>query len=66
MRCLSCDCNLNDYESTRKYTNGTFIDLCNGCYRHVRDSLYNVTVDRADLLGTEDIANIDTQGDNYD
>jgi hypothetical protein len=32
MRCLSCDCNLSDYEATRKYENGEYIDLCNRCF----------------------------------
>lgn len=32
MKCRACDCILTDYEATRKYTNGTFIDLCNDCF----------------------------------
>ena len=31
MRCLSCDCELNDIEATRKYDHGEFIDLCSSC-----------------------------------
>lgn len=32
MRCLSCDCNLNDREATRKSINtGEYLDLCNHC-----------------------------------
>ena len=65
MRCLSCDCALSDYESTRKYPSGGYIDLCNNCYSAVRESLL-YSVDRPDLLGIEDIANIDTfEGDKY-
>jgi hypothetical protein len=32
MRCLSCDCNLSDFEATRKYESGEYIDLCNRCF----------------------------------
>lgn len=66
MRCLSCDCILNDYESTRKYSNGVFVDLCNKCYSYVMDSLYSVA-DRPDLLGAEDIdiERADNIGDDY-
>lgn len=32
MRCLACDRNLSDYESTRKFESGNFVDLCNHCY----------------------------------
>ena len=31
MRCLSCNCELNDIEATRKYDHGEFIDLCSSC-----------------------------------
>lgn len=32
IRCLSCNCNLNDRESTRKSLNtGEYLDLCNSC-----------------------------------
>ena len=47
MRCLSCNTALNDYESTRKYKNGSYVDLCNYCYRFVKDSIN--TVDRPEL-----------------
>ena len=33
MRCLACDCELNGFESTRKYPKSTeYIDLCNKCF----------------------------------
>lgn len=36
MRCLSCNKNLSDKESTRKYANsGTFVDLCDHCFDSV-------------------------------
>jgi hypothetical protein len=32
MRCLACNRNLTDLESTRKYVeSGEYIDLCSGC-----------------------------------
>lgn len=42
MRCLSCNKNLNDFESTRKYPNtNTFIDLCNRCYSAAMEDNYD-------------------------
>ena len=33
MRCLSCNCNLSDFESTRKSeVTRQYIDLCNKCF----------------------------------
>lgn len=45
MRCLSCNCNLNDRESTRKSLNtGEYLDLCDSCLSEtdiiVSDSSY--------------------------
>lgn len=70
MRCLSCNCNLSDYESTRKYISGGYIDLCNGCFNSVKDSLY-ITNDRQDLISAIDQLDVDAdntllKGDNYD
>jgi hypothetical protein len=40
MRCLSCNCQLNDHEATRKYaSSGTFIDLCDHCFTDVEDEI---------------------------
>jgi len=39
MRCLACDCELNDYESTRKDYRGEYTDLCAGCILSVRDTV---------------------------
>ncbi len=52
MRCNSCDCQLTDYEATRKTFTGKFLDLCNRCYSHIADEV--PTVDRADLRETDD------------
>lgn len=35
MRCLSCNKNLTDKEATRKYEDGTYVDLCVRCLAHV-------------------------------
>lgn len=38
MRCLSCDKPLNNREATRKGVySGEFIDLCDGCFSHIKD-----------------------------
>lgn len=61
MRCLSCDCALNDYESTRKYPNGTFVDLCNRCFSYIKRSV--VVYDRPELEHFDDEVSLD-YGDN--
>ena len=48
MRCLACNKNLNDFESTRKnLVTGEYIDLCNTCFRDVASEMY--VDERADL-----------------
>lgn len=32
MRCIACNKALGDFESTRKDSEGQFVDLCNYCY----------------------------------
>ena len=40
MRCLACNKNLNDFESTRKSaTTGEFVDLCNHCFHDVEQDI---------------------------
>ena len=39
MRCLSCNTELSDYECSRKALSGFYLDLCNACYREVKDDL---------------------------
>lgn len=40
MRCLSCNCALNDHEATRKYaSSGEFVDLCDRCFVTVEDEI---------------------------
>lgn len=52
MRCKACDTLLNNYESTRKTTDGDYLDLCTLCYNYIRGV---VSVDsRADLESEAD------------
>lgn len=53
MRCVACDCELNDYESTRKDLHGDYIDMCNHCYSTIKDDI--LSIDREDLLVQEEI-----------
>lgn len=49
MRCVSCDSNLTDFESTRKGAmSGEYLDLCNQCIK----GLGIATLDRPDLEGS--------------
>lgn len=53
MRCICCDKNLSDFESTRKsVTTNEYIDMCNKCYLTIKDDL--VSLEREDLLTNED------------
>lgn len=52
MHCLACDCLLSDFEATRKYENGEFIDLCNHCL-HESDFENIVIIEREDLQTME-------------
>ena len=54
MRCICCNKNLNDFESTRKsVSTGEYLDMCNKCYSTVSDDLLSEV--RYDLYdGNED------------
>jgi NAD-dependent SIR2 family protein deacetylase len=52
-RCVACNKNLNDYESTRKDTYGGYLDMCNKCYGEIKEDV--LSVERDDLSPTEDI-----------
>lgn len=54
MKCLSCDRILNDYESTRKYENGEYVDMCNSCFNK-SDMSDIVIIDRSDLAQYEEL-----------
>jgi len=54
MRCLACNQELNDFESTRKSSkSGEFIDLCNNCYKNVSNDIN--ALERYDLMDVEDL-----------
>ena len=53
MRCLSCDCELSNFEATRKYL-GTqkYVDLCNRCFSTIKSEIQ--VHERADLRAEAD------------
>ena len=56
MRCVCCDKNLNDYESTRKHAfTGEYLDTCNGCLAEINDLVAIPTITREDLANCGDI-----------
>ena len=47
MRCYSCDCELSDYEATRKSkVTNEYIDLCSDCFSTVQD----IFIDMEDVI----------------
>lgn len=56
MRCVCCNKNLNDYESTRKHAlTGAYLDLCNACFSEVSDMADIPVNTREDLAFCSDI-----------
>jgi len=53
VKCLACDVVLTDFEATRKYECGDYIDLCNHCF-HSGVSEELLSVEREDLRGSKD------------
>lgn len=54
MRCVSCNKNLNDSESTRRVVStGEFLDMCNKCYADIAHDV--PTISRPDLNPYEQI-----------
>jgi len=52
MRCISCNNNLNDSESTRKIAStGEYLDMCNRCYSDISTEV--PTISRPDLDPTD-------------
>ena len=48
MHCIACDALLSDFESTRRIKNTrNYVDLCNHCFREVKDVL--PVIERKDL-----------------
>lgn len=43
MRCFACNCQLTDFESTRKSkVTGEYLDLCEDCFSTVSDEFISV------------------------
>lgn len=68
MKCVCCDRNLNDYESTRRHAlTNEFLDLCNRC---MKDMPNIPTKDRPDLVKEadfdDDVDDLDTLGNDLD
>ena len=56
MRCIGCNKELTDFESTRRYADSQeFIDLCNDCFSHTEIK----AVERADLMTINDVLDLD-------
>lgn len=51
MRCLACNKILNDYEATRKYSFGEYVDLCSICFTDLDID----AIAREDLCNEEDV-----------
>ena len=53
MRCYCCDVVLSDFEATRRSAlTGGFLDVCNGCFKHIADDV--CAIERADLRHESD------------
>ena len=62
MRCLACNKNLNDFESTRKSaTTGEYVDLCNHCFHNVEQDIESIV--REDLRDEESYEDDDELND---
>lgn len=63
MRCVCCNSELSDYESTRKSaTTGEYLDMCNDCL-YLGDPSDFALIERPDLV---DSVNIDPELDNLE
>jgi hypothetical protein len=59
MRCVACNKNLNDFESTRKsIVSGEYLDLCNTCFHQVEQDI--PAKERDDLRSEEETFDDDT------
>ena len=51
-RCVACNKNLSDYETTRKNVNtGEYLDMCNECYNEIANDL--LVIERPDLANVD-------------
>lgn len=62
MRCLACNKELTEFEATRKSAQtGEFVDLCNECYRPIKDDLR--CIDNEALKSIFDVVEIEPDMD---
>jgi hypothetical protein len=62
MKCLCCDAILTDYESTRKHAEtGQYLDLCGECLSVIHSEVSFPTIERPDLLGSDDVLDSDNE-----
>ena len=65
MRCLACNKELTEFEATRKSVQtGEFIDLCNDCYRPIKEELRSIEND--DLKSIFDVAEIEIEQNSFE
>ena len=65
MRCVACNKNLNDFESTRKSAvTGEYLDLCNTCFHQVERDI--PTKERDDLRSEEEIFDDDVNPNDFE
>ena len=50
MRCRACDCELTDYESTRKDDNGEFYDMCSDCFSEIKTAIWEKDLTISDVI----------------
>jgi len=66
MRCISCNEALSDYEASRRSVRThQYIDLCNDCFRYVRDDIAAVGNVRLINEGDDDIVSKRNITDDY-
>jgi len=64
MRCICCNKQLNDFESTRRHAiTREFLDMCNSCHASVASTARLPTIDRKDL---DSLSGIEEELDNDD
>ena len=56
MHCRGCDKELTDFESTRKDSNGVYLDFCNDCYSEIAEEVH--TDVRYDLMSEADYVQV--------
>ena len=60
MRCVACNTELTDYESTRRSSrSGEFLDLCNDCYKSINDDVE--VVDNPENINYQDYVDFDEE-----